>query len=320
MQLFSLFEANPQLTRLIVDICATAPALAQHLSQHPGVLDAVLAGDFFSEWPGVAELQDGLTETMEEAPDYEEKLDAARRWMKEWHFRIGVHHLRGLIGAVEAGQQYAELAEAVLAALWRVVCEEFSGKHGTPPGRGAAVVGMGSLGAARLNATSDLDLIVIYEAQDAEQSEGRRPLATRTYYARLTQALVTAVSVAMAEGRLYEVDMRLRPTGRSGPIATPLDGFEQYHAEKSWTFEHMAMTRARIVFGDAALVADLERAVERVLTRPRDPDQLLHDVADMRRRMAKEHGTRNLWALKQVRGGLVDVDFIAQYMLSLIHI
>jgi len=168
VQIFSMFEANPQLIDLIVDIAATAPRLAQYLGRNAQVFDAVIGGNFFAEWPEQADLQDRLTGELNKLSDYEAKLDAARRFMKEWHFRVGVHHLRGLIDADQAGRQYASLADAVLGSLWPVVSSEFARKHGDAPGRGAAILGMGSLGSQRLNAASDLDLIVIYDAQGAE--------------------------------------------------------------------------------------------------------------------------------------------------------
>ena len=165
VQLFALFEANPVLIDLIVDIAGTTPALARYLSRNAGVLDAVIGGSFWAPWPGVASLRGDLTARLAEVPDYERKLDAARRWMKEWHFRIGVHHLRGLVDAFEAAKSYADLADAVVSALWPVVLAEFTRRHGPAPGRGAVVLGMGSLGAARLNAGSDLDLIVREQAR-----------------------------------------------------------------------------------------------------------------------------------------------------------
>src|SRR6056297_1389977 len=219
VQVFSLFEANPQLVDLLLDIAGTSPKLAAHLSRNASVFDAVIAGDFFAEWPGCAALEQELAARMAGEEDYERKLDSARRWMKEWHFRVGVHHLRGLVDANAAGQQYADLAGAVIGTVWPVVQAQFAEKHGPPPGRGAVVLGMGSLGAERLNAGSDLDLIVIYDAAGLESSEGRRPLAARPYYARLTQAMITALTAPMSEGRLYEVDMRLRPSGNQGPVA-----------------------------------------------------------------------------------------------------
>ncbi len=216
VQIFSLFEANPQLIDLIVDIAATSPALARYLSRNASVFDAVLGGSFFAAWPGTAALSAELGAVLAGTPDYERKLDATRRWMKEWHFRVGVHHLRGLVDAFEAGKQYADLAEACLAALWPVVEAEFAQKHGAPPGRGAILLGMGSLGAGRLNAGSDLDLIVIYDAGDDEASDGPKPLGIRPYFARLTQAMITAVTAQLPEGRLYEVDIACGLRGGKG--------------------------------------------------------------------------------------------------------
>ena len=144
VQIFSLFEANPSLVDLIVDIAGTSPALARYLARNASVLDGVIGGSFFEPWPGTTGLRLELARRMADAPDYEKRLDSARRWMKEWHFRVGVHHLRGLVDAFEAGKQYADLAEAVIAALWPVVSENFATKHGAVPGRGAVLVGMGS--------------------------------------------------------------------------------------------------------------------------------------------------------------------------------
>ncbi len=156
MQVFSLFEANPQLIDLIVDIAGTSPALAVHLSRHPEVLDAVIGGQFFADWPGIEALTDELGRLLDRAPDYEERLLAVRRWHNEWHFRIGVHLLRGLLDPHQAGGQYSDLAGAVLSRIWPAIVAEFAARHGNPPGRGASVIAMGSLGTGSVSATSDL--------------------------------------------------------------------------------------------------------------------------------------------------------------------
>ncbi|MFA8442885.1 glutamine-synthetase adenylyltransferase [Yoonia sp.] len=312
VQLFSLFEANPHLTQLIVDICATAPALAQHLSRNSGVLDAVIGGAFFAQWPGKAALTAELTALLDGAGDYESQLLAARRWAKEWHFRIGVHFLRDLIDAAQCGTQYAELAEAVVAGVWPVVVQEFARKHGPMPGRGGAVIAMGSLGAGRLTATSDLDLIMIYDASGVETSDGRRPLATRTYFARLTQALITALSAQMAEGRLYEVDMRLRPSGRQGPVATALAAFVDYQENEAWTWEHLALTRARAIAGDVGLCAQIEVFRQTLLASKADGPAILADVQDMRRRIAEQKAQNAGWDAKVGPGRMQDIELFAQ--------
>jgi glutamate-ammonia-ligase adenylyltransferase len=312
VQIFSLFEANPHLIDLIVDIAATSPALALYLSRNASVLDAVLGGSFFAPWPSVSALTALLATDLANTPDYERKLDTARRWMKEWHFRIGVHHLRGLIDAFEAGKHYADLAEVCLVALWPVVNAEFAAKHGAAPGRGAVLLGMGSLGAGRLNAGSDLDLIVIYDAGDAESSDGRKPLAIRPYFARLTQAMVTAVTAQLPEGRLYEVDMRLRPSGRQGPVATSIHSFRDYQMTEAWTWEHLALTRARPMAGDPELVAEFETLRRAVLAAKGPGTTVRTDVADMRARLAAAKPAANDWDAKNGPGRLMDIELLAE--------
>ena len=312
VQLFALFEQNPALIDLIIDIAATAPGLARYLARNASVLDAVIGGSFFADWPGMRALADEMAKRLEEVPDYERKLDTARRWMKEWHFRVGVHHLRGLIDAFEAAKQYADLAEAVIAALWPVVCADFARKHGPAPGRGAVVIGMGSLGAARLNAASDLDLLVIYDADGVDQSDGPRPLATRPYYARLTQAMVTALTAQMPEGRLYEVDMRLRPSGRQGPVATSLHSFTTYQEGEAWTWEHLALTRARVLAGPPDLAGEVEAFRRDLLPRKGQGATVRADVADMRARLQAAKPAKGALEAKNGPGRLMDIELLAQ--------
>ena len=313
VQLFSLFEANPQLIDLIVDICATAPRLAAYLSRNAAVFDAVIGGGFFAPWPGTGVLQKDLADRLADLDDYERRLDLARIWSREWHFRIGVHHLRGLIDAFEAGAEYASLAEAVLGALWPVVVDEFSRKHGTPPGQGAVVLGMGSLGAGRLNAASDLDLLIIYDAEIEDSSDGPRPLDARSYYARLTKAFVSAISAPTAEGRLYEVDMRLRPSGRQGPVATSVSAFETYQRNEAWTWEHLALTRARRVAGSVSLGDRIENFRRALLVDKSKGATICKDVADMRARLAEAKPAHGLWDAKAGPGRLMDIELVAQF-------
>ena len=313
VQLFSLFEANPQIVNLIVDIASTAPALAHHLSRNAGVFDAVIGGDFFADWKGALALTAELGARLEEEDDYERKLDVARRWMKEWHFRVGVHFLRGLTGAEEAGAQYAELAEAVLRALWPEVVAQFSAKHGPPPGKGATVIGMGSLGAGRLTSASDLDIIVIYDPEDVEMSEGRRPLATRPYYARLTQALVTAVTAPMAEGRLYELDMRLRPSGNQGPVATSWPAFKAYQEGEAWLWEHLALVRARPICGLESLGQAFDDFRKQLLAeKGKDHARTVTGVAEMRAKIAAAKAPSGPWDAKIGAGRLQDIELFSQ--------
>ena len=314
VQLFSLFDANPQLTQLIVDIAATAPALARYLSRNAGVFDAVIGGGFFADWPGVDGLVAAFDSAVGQVPEYEAMLVAARRWQKEWHFRVGVHHLRGLIDAELAGHQYADLAQAVLQGLWPQVLAQFASRHGAPPGQGAVVLGMGALGAGRLNAASDLDLIVIYDAEGAEGSTGPRPLPTRAYYAKLTQALITAITAPMAAGRLYAVDMRLRPSGQQGPVATAFAAFRDYQQTQAWTWEHLALTRARVIAGDARLGDAVEQFRTALLRAKSGGATVRADVADMRARIAQAKPAQGDWDAKIGPGRLQDIELAAQML------
>ncbi|HRO15387.1 MAG TPA: glutamine-synthetase adenylyltransferase [Paracoccus sp. (in: a-proteobacteria)] len=328
VQLFSLFESNPPLIDLLGDICGSAPRLAAYLARHPEVLDAVVGGSFFAPWPGAGGLRTALADHLEAtliAPNggYERALDAARRWAHEWQFRVGVHHLRGLIEAEEAGQHYADIADAAIVPLFPVVAAHFAERHGPPPGRGAAVLGMGSLGARQLNAASDLDLIVIYDAAGADSSDGPRPLAARPYYARLTQALVTALSAPTAAGRIFEVDMRLRPSGRQGPVAAAVQSFRAYQMDEAWTWEHLALTRARVIAavpgtgsthenGGVSLAAEIEALrIEVLRCRGGDP-RVLPDLAGMRQRIFSAKPADGAWQVKTGPGRLQDIELFAQ--------
>jgi len=315
VQLFSLFEANPQLLDLLVEICAVAPKLAEHLARNSAVLDAVLDADFFAPMPVSAEMTADLCLAInDDGDDFEAALNTARRWAKEMKFRLGVQVLRGVADGCEAGRGFSAIAEACLIALKPVVEADFARRHGPPPGRGAAVIAMGKLGSREMTASSDLDLIVIYDAAGETESTGVKPLTMQVYFARLTQKLVSALTAPTSEGMLYEVDMRLRPSGGQGPVAIGLAGFQNYQMNEAWTWEHMALTRARVIAGEETLATELTDTIASVLAAPRDAEKTRADVAEMRGRLEAAHGAARdrLWALKQARGGLMDVEFAAQ--------
>lgn len=312
VQLFSLLKANPQLADLLINIVSVSPMLAGHLSRNAGVLDAVIGGDFFKDWPGEDSLADDLAARLATLNDYETQLDSARVWAREWHFRIGVHHLRGLTDGAQAGAQYSDLARAVLRALWPVVISEIARRHGPPPGKGAVIVGMGSLGAGCLTAQSDLDLIVIYDADGVDASDGPRPLPARQYYARLTQALITAMSAPMAQGRLYELDLRLRPSGNKGPVATSLESFASYQKDEAWVWEHLALTRAQVIAGPQELAQTVEQLRTEILSGGHDLVQVCTDTAQMRARIAAAKSPDGVLDAKIGAGRLQDLELFAQ--------
>jgi glutamate-ammonia-ligase adenylyltransferase len=283
------------------------------------VLDAVLDPGFFGSLADRAHFDATIAAELAGARDFQAALDAARLLANEQQFLIGVRVLTGTISAAQAGGAYALLAESMIAAMQARVEHEIVRAHGRVPGGAAAVIAVGKLGGREMTAASDLDLIVIYDFDaQAVLSSGVKPLAPSQYYSRFTQRLISAFTAPTAEGILYPVDMRLRPSGQKGPVATQLASFLHYQASEAWTWEHMALTRARVVSGPPALRSAVETAIREVLLKPRDRTRTAADVRDMRARIEKEKGTRDPWELKQVRGGLVDLEFIAQY-LQLIH-
>jgi len=319
VQLFSLLKQRPALLEMIAAIMGTAPRLARILSKRRRVLDAVLDPGFFGSLADKAHLDAMIAAELEDARDFQAALDGARLLANEQQFLIGVRVLTGTISAAQAGGAYALLAECMIAAMQAEVEREMLRSHGRVPGGAAAVIAMGKLGGREMTAASDLDLILIYDFDPkATLSSGVKPLAPIQYYTRLTQRLISAFTAPTAEGILYPVDMRLRPSGQKGPVATQLSSFIHYQESEAWTWEHMALTRARVISGPPALRAAVEKAIRDALLEPRDRAKTAADVRDMRARIEKEKGTRDPWELKQVRGGLVDLEFIAQH-LQLVH-
>ena len=313
VQVFSLFDASPRILDLVLDIITTAPSLASYLSRNSGVLDAVLSGEFFDPLPDKATLVQELQKLLTQSDDYEDQLNITRRWMKECHFRVGVLQLRNIADAFEASLAYSELAQACLIGLLPKVEAEFARKHGEIEGSGLAILAMGKLGSNEMTATSDLDLIVIYDPAGHEGSNGKRPLATVQYYARLTQALLSALSSPTAEGKIYDVDMRLRPSGRSGPVATSVSGFEDYHKNKAWVWEHLALSRASVVAGAPRVVDQIQKIRAKIICSRHDRSKIFSDVTEMRARLAQSKSKNTtLWEVKEIPGGLLDIELLAQ--------
>jgi len=301
VQLFSLFLARPELLKLVAEIAGSAPRLAAHLAQRPATLDALLDADFLSRLPGRAALDAMLREQLAHASDYEAKLDAARRFASEQIFRVGVQIIQGRAGASEAGPALADVAECVVTGLLEAVETEVGRRI---PGGRFAVIAMGKLGGREMTAASDLDLIFVYDAPDLE--------AAVLHYARLAQRLIVALTALTAAGGLYEVDMRLRPTGNKGPVAVSLESFRRYHESEAWTWERLALTRARAVAGAGDLCAEVEAVIRATLTRKSDEAKLTANPRYMREKLAAQFPGKNRWDLKFAPGGLVDIEFIAQ--------
>ena len=317
VQLFSLFLARPQFLDLLARIVGATPRLAHYLARNPAIMDALLDADYLSRLPSRAELDAQFARVV--VGSYEEQLDAARRFTREAIFRVGVQIVEGVAKAHQAGPALADIADCVIAGLLPRVENELAATAGRIPGAGFAVVAMGKLGGREMTASSDLDLVFVYDVPEGvESSDGPKPLSPTLYFARLAQRLIAALTTATAAGTLYEVDMRLRPTGNKGPVAVSLKSFADYHASESWTWEHMALTRGRLVAGPRDLQARVAAEIRRRLVQTREPATIINDARDMRARMAETFPGRNVWDLKHAPGGLVDIEFIAQ-TLQLVH-
>ena len=223
--------------------------------------------------------------------------------------------ISGTLSARQSGAAYTSLAETLIEATASRVEAELVSQHGRLPGGEAAIIAMGKLGGREMTAGSDLDLILVYDYEgDDAHSDGPKPLPGQQYYTRFTQRLIAALSAETAEGSLYQVDMRLRPSGSQGPVATRLSSFIAYQKGSAWTWEHLALTRASVVTGPATLRRQINATIREVLARPRDRAAVAADVRAMRDKIAAEKGSGESWDLKRVRGGLIDLEFIAQFL------
>jgi glutamate-ammonia-ligase adenylyltransferase len=212
-----------------------------------------------------------------------------------------------------SGPILSDIADAVINALMPPVIEDFARRHGTVPGANLAIVALGKLGSREMMFGSDLDLIFVYDnPQNELGSDGPKSLPASQYFARFGQQVISAITSLTAEGRLYDVDMRLRPSGASGPLAVSIAGFEKYQRTEAWTWEQMALTRARVIYASDSLRYQLEPLIDGILRVPREARTVLGDVANMRIRIADEFPGTGIWSLKFVRGGLLDLEFIAQ--------
>ena len=305
----SLFEARPALLDLLARLFALTPVLSATLAQRPALLDAMIEDHFAApleeDAPGLR--REALQARLVGCEGFEEQINEARRMRREEALRIGVQVLNGEASAAAAGAAYADLAEACVAEMAAAAMEEVERLFGPQPGA-YAVLALGKFGGRELSAGSDLDVMIVYDAPATSDAK----LMPGEFYTRFTQRLVSALAAQTEEGALYEVDMALRPSGKAGPVAVRWSAFERYYVEDAWTWELQAITRLRAVAGDRALGQRAEAHIRDVLSQPRDADKLLADVADMRARMERDKPASHNWDIKLARGGLVDVEFIAQ--------
>lgn len=316
VQLLSLFHRNPALLERVAAVLGAAPPLADHLASTPAALEGLLSPQEGELPPGRA-----LTQQLRDARELEGAIAITRRFVRGEDFRISVATMEARLDVDAAGAARTALADAALAGLLPRVMEDFAARHGRIRGGGMAILAMGKAGGGEMMAGSDLDLMLLYDhPEEVTESTGRgtRPMAPSQYFIRASHALVAAVTAPGAEGALYDVDMRLRPSGNKGPVAVSLGGFRRYHAADAWTWERMALTRARVVAGPAALRARIGAALKEALAHAGEAQTIRADATAMRARLARDLPQAGPWDVKHRPGGLMEVEFIAQ-VLQLCH-
>src|ERR1700716_307452 len=318
-RLISLLSQNRDLVALVALVLGAAPRLGDMLARQPQIMDGLIDPRFFGAMPDQRELSTRLAATLKDAASYEDFLDRLRVFGQESLFLIGTRILSGTVSAQQASVAFAAVAEGIVHTVHGLVTDRFADQHGRIKGQETAILAMGRLGSREMTASSDLDLILLYDFDpDHPDSDGPRSLEGGQYFARFTHRLISAFTTRTNYGVLYEVDMRLRPSGRAGPVASHLTSFAEYQEREAWTWEDMALTRARVVSASPEFGDQIAHVIRDVLTRPRDAVSVASDVAEMRRAVALEKGEDDIWDLKYAAGGMVDIDFIAQY-LQLVH-
>ncbi len=311
VELFTILRQNAALRGLFSEILGNAPRLAEVVVQRPHVLDALVDPEL-AEPASEQILRQRLANRLAGVASFEDFLDQTRDLVRAERFMIGARLLSQIIDPLDAGSANAGIAAAAVSICAARTAAELAQRHGRVPGARMAVVALGKLGGREMTALSDLDLMILYETTDAEaMSDGERPIWASEWHARFTQRLVTALTVATKRGTLYEVDLRLRPSGGKGPVAVALPAFRAYHASESETWERMALTRARVIVADGDFGDSVMAAVHEACAR-KDDGRLMKDIRSMRALVAKEKPPRDHWDLKLTPGGLVDIEFAAQ--------
>jgi glutamate-ammonia-ligase adenylyltransferase len=314
VQVQSLLLAQPKLLELIVRVMAIAPALARRLGRWPATLDALLDPAFFAPLGPM----EAMPAALRGAEGFEAAMDTARRLRRERAFQVGLQVIAGIASAAEAGEAFAALADACIGGLAAAALAEIERLGGAFPGE-VAVVALGKCGSREMTASSDLDLMTLYEPAAADAVSAQKGWAAETVYGRFTQRLITALSAPTAEGELYEVDMQLRPSGTQGPVAVSLGAFDSYYSGEAETWEYLALTRARVAWASSPAFAErAAAAIEAKLRAPRDAARTAREVREMRELLARERPPSGFWDFKLIEGGLVDIEFAVQF-LQLVH-
>ncbi|HEX8584401.1 MAG TPA: bifunctional [glutamine synthetase] adenylyltransferase/[glutamine synthetase]-adenylyl-L-tyrosine phosphorylase [Allosphingosinicella sp.] len=315
---YRLLQARPGLTGYLADILSHAPTLADQLGQRPQLLDGLIDASAFAPAPPVEDLIRDFSRSDRAGEDYQLILDRVRRLVNERRFALGVQLVTGRSNALEVTEGYSRIAEAAINVLADAAVAEFEGRHGRVPGSELLILGLGRLGGEALTHASDLDLVYLFSGTHEAESDGPKPLRATDYFNRLAARVSAALSVSTGAGPLYDIDTRLRPSGADGMLAVSLESFEHYQREQAWTWEHMALLRARPVYGSPEARTALRAVIQATLRTERDAPKLIADIVRMRGEIARHKPPSGPFDIKKGPGGLVDLEF-AVHALQLRH-
>jgi len=308
VNLYRLLEARPALAQLLAKILAHAPTLSEQLARRPELLEGLFDESAFDAPPPAKQFAELLSGAMKGQP-YDVALDRVRRMVNERRFALGVQLIDQREDPLKVAEGYSRVAEGTVVALAGAAVAEFEAAHGRIAGRELVILGLGRLGGEALTHASDLDLIYLFSGSGDDHSDGAKPLGPANYFNRLASRVTAALSVPTASGPLYDVDTRLRPQGAKGMLTVSLDAFESYQRDEAWTWEHMALCRARPIFGSSEAKARTAALIDEILRRPRDPVQIAADAAKMRAEMERHKPAASTLDVKLGPGGLVDLEF-----------
>jgi len=312
VQIFSLFVNRPDVFDRLIRIMTASPFLARETARKPHLVEALLESRWPDPTPTRQLLAEKLAVRLSAADRYEDALNAARRWASEENFSVAAQLLIEAIGHQEAGLRFTLIAEAAIEALLTAATRETERLYGAIDVR-VAVVALGRLGARAMTAASDVDLMVIYDPPSSAGAYETK-IDPVTWASRLVRRFLAAISTPTEEGVLYEVDMQLRPSGAKGPAAVSFSAFSKYHEGEAWTWEKMALAKARVIAGAPAFGDEIAAEIDKILRQPRDAVATARDVVDMRRRLAAAKPAISPWDVKTAIGGATDLDFIVQYL------
>jgi len=321
VQFFSLLEGNPNIAKVIATVLVASPRMADSLSNHTELVDDLLYEGFWHPIDtDLTQMTSELSSAMKMAKSHEASLDALRVKLRHWRFRVHVHMVTSVIEPSEAGQFLSLIAEAAITAALPIARQRIEDRFGQLKDGALIIVAMGRLGAMEMTSSSDLDLVFIHHTPDGAMTDGDKSIPGSLYFTRIGQEIINILTAPTSEGHAYEVDMRLRPSGKSGPVTIAFDRFASYQMDNAWTWEHMALIRARIITGfqHDDLAIQIENCLANVMKIERSKSRVIADARDMRQRIAKHHQPRSGHDLRLITGGLIDLDFFAQ-MMQLMH-